>query len=97
MDLLNEIIIRSFINKTIEKIKFSLDDIKKNYPNRKDLIKSMDESLQEMVQVKVNYEELVSELKRIRLHTAGLSANNTKLVVRVQELEIMLSKAINNI
>jgi hypothetical protein len=97
MDLINEILAKSKLNKTIAKLDYSIKSIQATNPNRTDLIDSMQESKQDLVEVLIYWHELINDNRILNLHRSDLRNDNNKMIVRVSELEKMLSKAINNI
>ena len=97
MELLTEILMKSYIDRTILKLKNSLDEIKENHPTRTDLINSMQESLTEMAQVKVYVLELLDDNRVLRHETSDLRRSNMKMIVDIGKLEKSLSEAIKGI
>ena len=53
MDEIDNLLNSMYLNRTIGKMKLSLDDIKQNNPNRLDLISSMQDTITELTSVSV--------------------------------------------
>lgn len=89
MNTLNLIIARTNLSITIEKMKNSVDEIRKNHPSRTDLITSMDKSISDLTFSYVFFCELEAEYRTARQRNGDLEFSKFK---DAQELEALRDK-----
>jgi hypothetical protein len=75
-----------YLNNTIHKLKVSLDEIKQKHPNRKDLIDSMTESIEQLKSVLITFRNIELENRSLnknlfnyQRYAMDLKINNTDL------------------
>jgi len=96
MDILQEILIKSYLNKTIIKLDNSIKDIQEKHPTREDLINSMNETLSEIIEIKLYLQDLIEDKRVLRHLLSDLRNSNDKNRVTIEQLEKSLSEALKN-
>ena len=97
MDILQEILIKSYLNKTIIKLDNSIKDIQEKHPTREDLINSMNETLSEIIEIKLYLQDLIEDKRVLRHLLSDLRNSNDKNRVTIERLEKSLSEALKNV
>jgi hypothetical protein len=97
MDILQEILIKSYLNKTIIKLDNSIKDIQEKHPTRDDLINSMNETLSEIIEIKLYLQDLIEDKRVLRHLLSDLRNSNDKNRVTIERLEKSLSEALKNV
>ncbi len=90
MDELNIISAKVGIQTTFLKVKISLEEIKTNHPNRKDIIDSMERTLADLQEISLVYATMEKELRAALQQNFRLEKLLMEEKFKVKDLEIQL-------
>ncbi len=90
MDELNIISAKVGIQTTYLKVKNSLEEIKTNHPNRKDIIDSMERTLKDIQEISLVYSTMEKELRAALQQNFRLEKLLMEEKFKVKDLEIQL-------
>lgn len=93
MNEINYLLSSIKLSKSIEKIRMSLNEIKQKNPNRLDLINSMQETLDDLIEVKLMY----SRLERHNLSMESVLFNFQKMAFDLKSENESLNKSNENL
>ena len=86
MDEINYLLASVNLNKNIEKIRASVNEIKEKNPNRVDLINSMEESIKELMHVKIMYSKI--EKHNLAMQTGLMNYQKISIELKAHNIEL---------
>ena len=81
--------IRNYIETTYLKVKESLEDLEKNYPHKVELIKSMQETRDDLIHARVGVRIFCDELSKLANRNYDLERLNLSLQHDLNKMELL--------